>query len=422
MSEAIASLPPVPRAASGTLEPYLWKDGVTVTWRIRVRWHGHRYRLDLGTNREGWSAERAQGELERILGMIDRGSWRPPRTERAAPDLTETVQVTVSRWWDRRQGELRPNTRADYRWRIDLLLAAIGRVETSRVDVRQVDDVRHKLANRGLSARSVNMVLDLFAQVLDDAVEYELLAVNPARGRRRRMKVARPARSFLEADQLVALLDAAGAWEAKLPEHQRYGRRQVIATLAIAGLRVSELIGLDRGHLDLAGGRLHVVDAKTPAGVRHVELTAFLHDELLEHVARQSKRWEKSGQIGNGPLFPTWSGGRLNASNLRNRLLTDAATKANDQRPGLPPLPAKVTPHTLRRTFASLALAGGRDPRWVMAQLGHTDARLTLSVYAQVMQRQRVDVDTIRTLMAFPETGGGNMTAKYDRSHSEREA
>jgi hypothetical protein len=64
-------------------------------------------------------------------------------------------------------------------------------------------------------------------------------------------------------------------------------------------------------------------------------------------------------------------------------------------------LPEKVTPHTLRRTFASLALAAGRDPRWVMAQLGHTDARLTLNLYAQVMQRQRVDEALIWQLMRF---------------------
>jgi len=37
----------------------------------------------------------------------------------------------------------------------------------------------------------------------------------------------------------------------------------------------------------------------------------------------------------------------------------------------------QVTPHTLRRTFASLALAAGRDPRWGMGQLGHTSARFT---------------------------------------------
>lgn len=76
-------------------------------------------------------------------------------------------------------------------------------------------------------------------------------------------------------------------------------------------------------------------------------------------------------------------------------------------------LPDNVTPHTLRRTFASLALAAGRDPRWVMAQLGHADARLTLSVYAplnvyaQVMQRQRIDEALVWQLMRFPAEPGG---------------
>lgn len=66
-------------------------------------------------------------------------------------------------------------------------------------------------------------------------------------------------------------------------------------------------------------------------------------------------------------------------------------------------LPDNVTPHTLRRTFASLALAAGRDPRWVIAQLGHADARLTLNVYVEVMQRQRVDETLIWQRMRFPD-------------------
>jgi hypothetical protein len=45
----------------------------------------------------------------------------------------------------------------------------------------------------------------------------------------------------------------------------------------------------------------------------------------------------------------------------------------------------------------------GRDPRWAMTQLGHTDARLTLNVYAQVMQRQRDDEALIWQLMRFPD-------------------
>jgi hypothetical protein len=37
-----------------------------------------------------------------------------------------------------------------------------------------------------------------------------------------------------------------------------------------------------------------------------------------------------------------------------------------------------------------------------MAQIGHADARLTLSVYAQVVQRQRVDEQLVWELMRFP--------------------
>jgi Phage integrase family len=66
-------------------------------------------------------------------------------------------------------------------------------------------------------------------------------------------------------------------------------------------------------------------------------------------------------------------------------------------------LPDRVTPHTLRRTFATLALTAGRDPRWVMGQLGHTDARLTLALYAQVVQRQRIDYELVWQLMRFPD-------------------
>jgi integrase len=95
----------------------------------------------------------------------------------------------------------------------------------------------------------------------------------------------------------------------------------------------------------------------------------------------------------------------LNASNLRSRLLKETVKRVNERRKkeGRMLLPEKVTPHTLRRTFASLALAAGRDPRWVMGQLGHTDARLTLNVYAQVMQRHRVDEALIWQLMRFPD-------------------
>ena len=50
------------------------------------------------------------------------------------------------------------------------------------------------------------------------------------------------------------------------------------------------------------------------------------------------------------------------------------------------PIPEGLTPHSLRRTFASVLVAVGRDPSTVMSMLGHPTPGFTLSVYSQVMR------------------------------------
>ena len=228
------------------------------------------------------------------------------------------------------------------------------------------------------------------------------------------MKVPRSSRTFLEPDMVVDLLDAAGAWERELPEHQRYGRRAFLATLCLAGPRISELIESPRGRLDLHAGHL-VLGKKTEAGIdRTLELSAFLLDELRAHLAAVPDRLRDSHGAGL-PIFPTRTGGHMNPSNVRNRLLngtpargTRRPTKGVVQRvnekraaEGRMLLPARVTPHTLRRTFASLCFFAGRDLRWVMGQLGHDDPRMTLGVYAQCMKRSQVDEAVVWQLMRF---------------------
>jgi integrase len=147
------------------------------------------------------------------------------------------------------------------------------------------------------------MVLDCLAQVLDDAVEYELLDTNPARGKRRRMRLPQSRRSFLEPDQVVDLLDAAGRWERELLADDRFadrvirGRRAMLATLCLAGPRINELTAATRARLDVHGGRLRIGAAKTEAGLRDLELTAFLLDEV-----RPPRR--RAGPVARGP----WAG------------------------------------------------------------------------------------------------------------------
>jgi integrase len=64
----------------------------------------------------------------------------------------------------------------------------------------------------------------------------------------------------------------------------RAARRQpLIATLVLAGLRIGEALDLRWRDVDLAAGHLNVADAKTPAGVRKVDLSPALRELLTEY-------------------------------------------------------------------------------------------------------------------------------------------
>lgn len=402
-------MPAVPRQATGSIETHPWRDGRTVSYKLRVRVNGVRHTIALGSNHEGWNEERARVELDRIMRQVERGTWEPPTEQVASPRRPEdeTLLVTASRWWQRKRGELSDNTQADYRWRLDFVLADLAEERTSAIDIERVDEFRDVLAKqitqhgRPMKPRSVNMVLDVLAQILDDAVEYRMLPQNPARGKRRRMKVQKSRRSFLDPDMVIDLLQVAGEWEDDLRKRKRpdqcYGRRALLAGLCLAGPRIEELLLAPRSDLDIHGGRLRV-GAKTPAGHRDIELTAYLLCELRSHLASTTPD-------PSTPIFHSRNRNALNPSNIRNRLLSGVVKRANERRgeEGKILIPDGITPHALRRTFASLALTAGRDPRWVMAQLGHTDARLTLNVYAQVMQRKQMDRALIWNLMRFPD-------------------
>lgn len=72
-----------------------------------------------------------------------------------------------------------------------------------------------------------------------------------------------------------------------------------------------------------------------------------------------------------------------------NELVREAAALASSHLAGrgLPALPS-TTPHTLRRTYISVALLANRfDVLWVMRQVGHADSKMTMDVYAQLQQR-----------------------------------
>lgn len=252
----------------------------------------------------------------------------------------------------------------------------VDRFKLAKVRERQLlDEARARgetVRERGLSNGSVNHVLSDLAQVLETATEYGLIPSNPASGKRRRLKAAKPARPWVEPEQLMALLGAASGVG-----------RVLLALLAGGGLRIGEALALRWQHVELGTGTLYVVDAKTPKGVREVHLTPALREELV--LWRASSQHTEAGDH----VVATSTGRKHNPSNLRRDVLAPAIVAANAtlNRDGIAPI-GPVTFHSLRRTFASLRCACGDDVRYVADQLGHEDVRFSLNVYAQATKRR----------------------------------
>jgi len=239
------------------------------------------------------------------------------------------------------------------------------------------------------------MTLALLAQILEVAVEYDHIDRNPASGRRRRLKAPRPRPVHLDtADHFAVLLEASSALDGSTGG-QTSGRRAAIATLLFAGLRAEEIGALRWRDVDLANGRLYVGRAKTDAGVREVDLLAILRDELAAHKA------VSAATRPDDPVFVTSAGKPRDRHNLRQRVVAPLARRADEllAERDQPPLPTGLSPHKLRHSFASLLVALGRDPAYVMAQLGHTDPAFTLRVYTHLMRREPGERERLRALV-----------------------
>ena len=335
---------------------------------------------------------------------IERGIWKPPdrdapppAPERSAEDLT--FHEFASDWFRDNKGSWRPNTIVDYGWQLRLhLLPFFSDMQLKEITIATVDQYKSAKVREGvLSATSINKTITRLAQILEVAVEYELIDRNPAKGKRRRVKASRPAPVWLDhADQIRALLDAAGELDrAARRDRQHIHRRAILATLVLAGLRIGELLDLRWRDVDLTAGRITVRASKTDAGVRTVDMLPALRDELLELKATA----RRSGA--NDLVFGTSHAQRQHASNIRNRVLAPAVKRANERlaEAGEVPLPERLTPHKLRHTFASVLVALGVDPGSVMDQLGHTDPAFTLRVYRHGMRRDQASKDALRVLV-----------------------
>jgi integrase len=305
-----------------------------------------------------------------------------------------------------------------------------------------------------LRPQTINSHLHLLSEILARAVREGLLARNPAEGEDLRLEVRRERKYGLELDEALALVEAAGTldqrpaaseelrhrivdmraagkpWKALAADlgiaestaiyhANRAGVRSmaryrpVVATLTLAGLRVSELCALNCEHVDLARRELRVLDAKTPAGVRRVDIHDDLQEELAAYKAARGATWQPGK-----PAFLNARGNRWTRNAIAQHLLPPVLEEANQQRArgGLPAIREQVTPHTLRYTCIASLFAAGADQDYVAAQVGHEDVTTTNRIYRYVLQRRQRGEIGRRRQLAMRES-----TAAMSRQHLLRD-
>lgn len=154
--------------------------------------------------------------------------------------------------------------------------------------------------------------------------------------------------------------------------------RALLETMYACGLRASEAVSLELGELDLEAGmlRTHGKGAKE----RLVPVGSGARTALGEWLA--SGRQALVGDRDERRVFVNLRGGGLTRQGLYKIVRRHARAAGLDDR---------MSPHTLRHTFATHLLAGGCDLRSLQEMLGHADIATT-QVYTHLSADRLRDV------------------------------
>jgi integrase len=255
------------------------------------------------------------------------------------------------------------------------------------------------LRGKNLSARVLELSYILLNQVLKRAVQLELLNRNPL------SQIQRP--RLVKVKRVVWTPEEAS----KFREAIRGDRLEALWLIAmLVGHRRSELLGLRWQDVDWQGAVLHMrhtvtfvggkaiarEGAKTQSSLRSLKVSPEIMRAL--RVRQEERPFERVAALNrwreHDLVFPSEVGTPLPESTLREKL--DAlCLKAGVTR---------LTPHGLRRTYASLARLRGLDIKVVSERIGHASVVTTQDIYQQTYAEQH-STAALSSLELFGQSG-----------------
>lgn len=240
----------------------------------------------------------------------------------------------------------------------------------SEVDPLVIRGFLAHLKSRGHSKATLSRKLAALRSFFKYLIRENHLETNPLLGISSPKKEKRLPH-FLDLSEVTHLLEA--------PSEKKWGGRRdrsILETLYSSGVRVSELVGLNRGDADLLAGLLKI------RGKGKKERIVPLGEKALQAVRGYLEvipaKFRMRGDGRETPLFLNRFGARLTDRGVR-RLIVKYAGQIS--------LRQGISPHTLRHTFATHLLDRGADLRSVQELLGHANLSTT-QIYTHVTTKR----------------------------------
>lgn len=139
----------------------------------------------------------------------------------------------------------------------------------------------------------------------------------------------------------------------------------ILKVLYGCGLRVSELVNLNKEDINLNEGLIHIRLSKGRKD-RFVKIPDSIIEELSKYCSLSAEK----------ELFPSQRGGKLTTATIQ------AVVKQSAKKAGIT---KEVYPHLLRHSFATHLLEAGTDLKIIQKLLGHSDIKTT-QIYTQISQ------------------------------------
>jgi integrase len=348
------------------------------TWLVRIFTgrDGEGKRQYLNKTLRGTKKD-AETYLNRTLTEISSGTFVEP--------VRETLEEYFDKWLTTAaKPRVSERTYAEYEALLKRYVRGpLGKVKLSALRSLDIQRVYSEMQERGLSARVVRYTHAVLTSSLKQAVNWGMLARNPA------ALVQLPKQTRKE---MRALSSSEAKRFLKALEGDRYA---TLFSLALTtGMRPEEYLGLQWKDLDLVrgtvtvqralvwrikGGGWYYGEPKTSRSRRTIPLPISLSKLLIAHKRQQAAERLKLGSTwqDHGLVFTTVIGSPLNIPNLSYKHFKPALERAK--------LPKTIRLYDLRHTCATLLLSAGEHPKVVSERLGHAGVTLTLDVYSHVL-------------------------------------